>query len=807
MKLIDLIKSFIKQLKNPYWMAKCNYIKYYDQLEIDEKAILVESNSAQKADGNIYYILRYLTSSHEYDEFKIYISSVNKYKEVIQTLLESRGITGVDVVIYSSDQYVRLLASAKYLINDATFPFYFIKKKGQIYLNTWHGTPLKAMGKAIQTESSTGNVQKNLVCADYILCSNEFSRDIWIRDYMLENIASGSTVLCGYPRNSIFFDKEARDTLKRKLNPSDKHIYAYMPTWRGTISKIGDAKDNAYLIYYLCELDRKLNDDEELYVNLHPLFATSKNAINLNGFEHIKPFPKDYETYEILNIADVLITDYSSVLFDFANTGSKIVLFPYDKEEYLKSRGMYLDMDVLPFPQVFDLDSLVRELRSGKNYDDTQFLETYCRYDNKDAAKQISDLVILDRDTGLNVEKIPDNGKENVILYAGSLDKNGLTTSLRSLTNCIDLSKRNYYISFCQRKAKDADAQLRTFNKDLNYFAIAESPNLTIRDRFIRKLFNKKLMSARLYMKLQGKRLDEELERAYGGARFDTAIQFCGYENEWILNYSRFKGNTAIFVHNDMVREIKTRKNQRTSILRYAYRNYDHVVTVSEDIVEPTARLEGKADNIITVHNVIGYETILKRSAESLRIDEKKKCSVSEGALKEILASDKKKFINVGRFSPEKGHDRLVNAFYKLWKENPDIYLIIMGGNSRNNGYEKLLKRIEEMGLEHNVILLLAVSNPYSIIKSCDYFILSSFYEGLPMVLFEADVLGLPIASTDVRGPHGFLKQFGGTLVEDSEDGVYKGLNMLMNGEIKTLDIDYDAYNRECISEFERIFD
>ena len=807
MKLIDLIKSFIKQLKNPYWMAKCNYIKCYDQLEIDEKAILVESNSAQKADGNIYYILRYLTSSHEYDEFKIYISSVNKYKKVIQTLLESRGITGVDVVIYSSDQYVRLLASAKYLINDATFPFYFIKKKGQIYLNTWHGTPLKAMGKAIQTESSTGNVQKNLVCADYILCSNEFSRDIWIRDYMLENIASGSTVLCGYPRNSIFFDKEARDTLKRKLNPSDKHIYAYMPTWRGTISKIGDAKDNAYLIYYLCELDRKLNDDEELYVNLHPLFATSKNAINLNGFEHIKPFPKDYETYEILNIADVLITDYSSVLFDFSNTGSKIVLFPYDKEEYLKSRGMYLDMDVLPFPQVFDLDSLVRELRSGKNYDDTQFLETYCRYDNKDAAKQISDLVILDRDTGLKVEKIPDNGKENVILYAGSLDKNGLTTSLRSLTNCIDLSKRNYYISFCQRKAKDADAQLRTFNKDLNYFAVAESPNLTIRDRFIRKLFNKKLIPAGLYMKLEWKRLDEELERAYGGARFDTAIQFCGYENEWILNYSRFKGNTAIFVHNDMVSEIKTRKNQRTSVLRYAYRNYGHVVTVSEDIVEPTARLEGKADNIITVHNVIGYETILKRSAESLRIDEKKKCSVSEGALKEILASDKKKFINVGRFSPEKGHDRLVNAFYKLWKENPDIYLIIMGGNSRNNGYEKLLKRIEEMGLEHNVILLLAVSNPYPIIKACDYFILSSFYEGLGMVLFEADVLGLPVASTDVKGPRGFFRQFGGALVEDSEDGICEGLSMLMHDEIKTPDIDYDAYNRKCIMEFERIFD
>lgn len=74
------------------------------------------------------------------------------------------------------------------------------------------------------------------------------------------------------------------------------------------------------------------------------------------------------------------------------------------------------------------------------------------------------------------------------------------------------------------------------------------------------------------------------------------------------------------------------------------------------------------------------------------------------------------------------------------------------------------------------------------------------------MVLFEADVLGLPIASTDVKGPHGFLTRFGGTLVEDSEEGVSKGLEMLLNDEIGTLNIDYDAYNRECVREFEQIF-
>ena len=77
-------------------------------------------------------------------------------------------------------------------------------------------------------------------------------------------------------------------------------------------------------------------------------------------------------------------------------------------------------------------------------------------------------------DTGLEVEKIPDNGKENVFIYGGNLAQNGITTSLRSLLNTLDTDKRNYYISFCQGKAKNYAYQLTTFNPDVSFFAIAE---------------------------------------------------------------------------------------------------------------------------------------------------------------------------------------------------------------------------------------------------------------------------------------------------------------------------------------------
>lgn len=796
-----------KKSKDPYWVAKNKYITYYDRLPIDEKVILLESQSATKISGNLFYILKYLLTDEKYAGYTVYLSSWGRYVNSITAILEHYGFENVNIVVYASDDYMRLLASAKYLINDATFPNYWIKKEGQVYINTWHGTPLKAMGRKVHNDVFFGNVQKNLVNADYLLYPNVFTKDVMIRDYMLENISSNSYILGGYPRNTVFFDRNAESRIREELEITDKKIYAYMPTWRGTVDKVGVSKNDAYLMYYLCELDKRLTDDEIFYINIHPMAMHAKNTAEVSKLKHIKNFPAEYETYDFLNIADVLVTDYSSVFFDYACTRKKVVLFPYDKDEYLCDRGMYMDMDDLPFPQVFDLDTLVDELRSEKNYDDTEFVKTFCTWDNVDATAQLCDRTILGIDTGLTVAPVPDNGKENVLIYAGDLAKNGITTSLRSLTNEIDLNKRNYYISFIQGKAKKNADQLATFNPKVNFFAVSDYFNLSFKDKAIRKLFNLGIIKAKTYMKHAKTRVQQNFIRAYGQSKFDTVIQFCGYERDLILLYSRFDGNNAIWVHNDMVAEMKLKSNQRKDILKYAYNNYDKVVAVTDDIVASTQKLAGTNKKIDIVKNTIDYKTILANSKQPIALDPTTKCSVEPEKFYEIMQSDAKKFINIGRYSPEKGHDRLIDAFYKLWQKDNSIYLIIIGGNSRANKYEELIEKVNEMGLSENVILLLSVSNPYPIIKACNGFILSSLYEGFGLVLAEANILGLPIVSTDITGPRTFMNKYGGTLVEDSEDGVYKGLEMLYNNEIKPINVDYEAYNRECVAEFEKLFE
>mgnify|MGYP000780861956 FL=1 len=82
---------------------------------------------------------------------------------------------------------------------------------------------------------------------------------------------------------------------------------------------------------------------------------------------------------------------------------------------------------------------------------------------------------------------------------------------------------------------------------------------------------------------------------------------------------------------------------------------------------------------------------------------------------------------------------------------------------------------------------------------------LSSFYEGFGLVLAEADILGLPVISTDISGPRSFMKKYGGTLVENSENGIYQGMEMLHSGFVKPMKVDYEAYNQEAIQEFENL--
>lgn len=802
--MFNAVKKFRKLMKDKFWRAKQNYVKYYEELPIDEKAILLESEHGKKVNGNIFYLVRYLATSEEYKDYKIYVSSMGRYIKIFQAFFEEHGIKNVSIVMLASEEYFRLLASAKYLINDTSFGPYFIKKEGQIYLNTWHGTPLKTLGKSDISEYLwLGNIQKNFICSDYLLYPNEYMRDIMLRDYMLENVSSGKIVLSGYPRNEIFYDTESCERVRAEQELHNKRVYVYMPTYRGGVGKGKTSKSTAYLTYYLYELEKNLKEDEILYVNLHPL---AKDGINFNEFKKIKTFPKGYEVYEFLNAADVLITDYSSVFFDFAVTGKKIVLFTYDEEEYLATRGMYMDIAELPFPHVYDVNELLLELRCEKSYCDTEFLNTFCAYECPDASKKLCDAVILGKTEEVKLEPIPDNKKETVLIYTGNLSGNGITVSLKSLLETIDLEKRNYILTFKAEAISKYRKVLKEFPEKINYIASNGDFNVTIKDRIIRRLFKKKHISASRYMKKCGHRVALAFKQHYGSARIDSVIQFNGYESETILEFSTFPGKKTIFVHNNMIEEIRAKGNQRKDVLKYAYNHYDNIAAVTEDMIKSIRTISGRDDNIKVVKNTINYKKIIEKSSLDFEETPYSKCSVSKEAFLSAVNSNAKKFINIGRFDPQKAQDRLIRAFAKIHSQDENSYLFIVGGYSLVGTYEKLSKLIEELKLENKIILIVNMPNPYNLLARCDYFILSSLHEGFGLVLAEADILGKPVISTDIDGPRTFMQKHGGTLVENSEDGILDGMRLLAEGKIKPMNVDYEKYNDEVRAQFDSLF-
>lgn len=799
------LKTGWARLKTPAWRAMHSYPRYCDTLPLDPTLLLLESEHGASCKGIIFSILQHVATCPTYAHLSIDVAVTARVAPAVRRKLARYALTRVNVVIRDTTDYYRVVATAKYLINDTSFLPFFIKRPGQLYLNTWHGTPLKTLGKeVVGQENVIGNIQKNFIQADWVLMPNAFTDKMLRRDYMLDNLAQGKRLFCGYPRNTVFFDNEAQETaLREQYNLTGKRVYAYLPTYRGTYKKGKTSRDDIALNYFLYEIDDRLTDDEVLYVNLHTF---TRSSVDFRSFKHIKPFPGEVETYDFLSLADVLVTDYSSVFFDFACTRRKIVLFVYDHLRYLRDRGMYLSLDSLPFPQVLTVEALLTELRTPKGYDDSAFLEQFCPYEEKAVTEKLCRHVLLAQ-ACLKEEPFPDNGKPNVLIYTGNLAPNGITTALFALLHHIDLTARNYILLASSEKTQRYAATFRRLPSGVSYITTHGKTAVTYRDRILTLLFKGRLLSTHRYLQLCGKRLAQNTTRCLGTARIDTIIHFSGYENEMTLWFATFPCPRFILVHNDMAHEIATRGNQRKDLLQEVYSSFERTVIVTTDLYKPTEGLLTKPRRLDLVRNFIDVETIRARARLPMAFDATTLSTHSLPQIEAMLADPSLvTIVSVGRFSPEKGHLRLLNAFQSISDKYPNARLFIIGGNAYQDWYTRTLNHTKELGLSERVVLTRQLSNPYPFIKACDGLILSSFYEGFGLVLVEGDILGLPVVSTDITGPRTFMQAHGGRLVENSEEGIRLGLELLLTKQVPPLSVDYDAYNQENREAFERLF-
>ncbi|MDY0409425.1 glycosyltransferase [Paracerasibacillus soli] len=157
-------------------------------------------------------------------------------------------------------------------------------------------------------------------------------------------------------------------------------------------------------------------------------------------------------------------------------------------------------------------------------------------------------------------------------------------------------------------------------------------------------------------------------------------------------------------------------------------------------------------------------------------------------------------FITIGRLSPEKDHEKLLNAFSHIAADKNNIKLYIVG----EGALEETIKNIiSTLHLTNKVFLTGQLTNPYALLNQCDCFILSSNYEGQAIVLLEALILGKPIITTDSPGPRSVLEGGYGLIVENSVTGLVEGMRRFLNGgKLNNKVFDYESYQEEALNMF-----
>lgn len=593
------------------------YTKYYQKLPVMENQVFFESKHGDDVAGNIFYMLLAMRAG----QFRKFDICLTLKEELIDTWKErflDYGVDFVRFVVYNSKDYLKMLATAKYLVTDTSLASYYIKREGQVYLNTWHGTPLKAMGRIVpQREYALGNVQRNFMVADYLLYQNAFSRDVFLDDYMIRQLYQGKILLSGYPRNSAFFDGERRELVRDKLKLTDMQVLAYMPTWRGLLSKKENKKQIEQIGNYLYDIDAALEENQVLFVKLHPYV---KEGLNYEDFGHIRPFPKEFETYDFLNATDALITDYSSIMFDYAVSGRKIILFTYDREEYFRDRGMYIDLDAIEFPQADTVDALMEKINDEEPASYENFRRTYCPYDNKDTALSVCEYLFLGKEPAFPVEKIAGNGKKNVLVMINALAKEAATAKRIKRLNGFDREHYNYFYCVKAKNVKAATRKLSLFDKEIGYLPLMFDVNYTIAGR-IACIF---AFRFNLYNRWTDRQIDRlakiEKEKYFGNIRIDYLVNLsnrdrlmhhiCGqFDVPKIYNFLAYQD----------VLYRKKREYRRN--VRYVVRHlrlYDYAVGSAElEKLSCPAFEEGAVERIITPDKLLAVDKILDQvSAE-----------------------------------------------------------------------------------------------------------------------------------------------------------------------------------------------
>lgn len=370
--------------------------------KIDDRLVYFQTFSGRGYSDSPKAMYEYMLRAPEYAGYRFVWSF--KDPEKYRSLLEN-GRT--EIVKFRSKADNKALRKAKYWIANYRMLDYQHPRKGQIYVQCWHGTPLKRLGYDIQASDNAMNSieeirEKYRTDAKkfrWLLSPSPFATDKFVTAWNLKETGQEYKMLeAGYPRNDRLAVATAEETaeLKAKIGVEGKKVILYAPTWRDNQHVSGKGYT------YKTEVDfdklrEELGDEYIILFRAHYLVANSFD------FAHYEGFVKDVSSYPDINdlyiASDILVTDYSSVFFDCSILGRPIIFYMYDLEEYASElRGFYLSLDELPGPVVRDEESLIKEIRAADGWKADEAYKNFVRrfnpYEDGESSKRVLGRII-----------------------------------------------------------------------------------------------------------------------------------------------------------------------------------------------------------------------------------------------------------------------------------------------------------------------------------------------------------------------------------------------------------------------------
>lgn len=529
---------------------------YYDSKIVPGRVVLM--GLGKNVRGSMQYILNELNLNDAFKDFHIYVKTAKDTEEIVKTYIRQNGWSRTEAVTPDS-VYMELIETAQFLLTEVYLTAAWVKKEGQMYINIWHGTPLKKLGlaKNAKGKHKNGIQQSNFIDADYLLYPNDYTKKHMLESYKVADLMPGKVLKLGYPRTGGMLEAAQSDQteLRKMLAPNGEHIYAYMPTWKDYLKVDQVVAESKELLDYL---DANLREDQILYVNLHHRVSDS---LDYSQFKRIRQFPPTVDSYKLLALTDALITDYSSVFYDYLALRRQIVLYCADYELYRKKRGTYMDLMELPFDKAVTPEEVLAAINRGKTYDDEAAYQEFCAYDSVENAHKLCSLFLGTEDEVV-VEAIPKNKKKKVMIYSDALSECTETQWLRKTAeNCAGSDTVELFISCNQDMVNE--------NKDSAYPLLNKVPVIgTTADyfpsamgRIAKKLYESGKITIGQAMSVWKYDYAAAVRRFLGRAAFDLAVLLDVTDPEKLLSLTFMDQPNKIMIISDLMYKEITENN------------------------------------------------------------------------------------------------------------------------------------------------------------------------------------------------------------------------------------------------------